>query len=260
MRQIPHPEDLFDRQQEWAELSAFVTDPTPGLRIGIVYGRRRQGKSYLLRRLAVATGGFYYQALEHEPAQARADLGERLGSHLGVGRLALADWPEAISALRGLAPRRSGLLGDALVGSSLMGGGSNVNGPAVAVLDEFPYLLERSPELPSLLQRAVDPSREQNWPAVRLILCGSAISVMADLLEGKGPLRGRGHTNLVMRPFDHLDARIFWNISDLRLAFRMHATLGGTPAYRDLVPSIPKSLKGFDSWVVNDVLSPASLP
>ncbi|MGH9101127.1 MAG: hypothetical protein ACRDV8_12985, partial [Acidimicrobiales bacterium] len=48
------------------------------------------------------------------------------------------------------------------------------------------------------------------------------------------------------------------NISDPRLAFRMNATLGGTPAYRDLVPSIPKSLRGFDTWVVNDVLSPAS--
>ena len=67
------PIDLFDREREWADLSAFVSDPAPGLRLGIVYGRRRQGKSFLLRRLAAATGGFYYQALEHEPAQVLAD-------------------------------------------------------------------------------------------------------------------------------------------------------------------------------------------
>jgi hypothetical protein len=36
MAMLARPPDLFDRQQEWADLSAFVSDPTPGLRIGIV--------------------------------------------------------------------------------------------------------------------------------------------------------------------------------------------------------------------------------
>ena len=97
---LPRPGDLFDREQDWAELSSFVTDSAPGLRIGVVYGRRRQGKSYLLRRLARETGGFYHQALEHEPTQALSELGDRLGSHLGVGRLALDSWEEAIASLR----------------------------------------------------------------------------------------------------------------------------------------------------------------
>jgi hypothetical protein len=35
MAMLARPPDLFDRQQEGAELSAFVSDPTPGLRIGI---------------------------------------------------------------------------------------------------------------------------------------------------------------------------------------------------------------------------------
>jgi AAA+ ATPase superfamily predicted ATPase len=252
------PPDLFDRQREWAELSAFVSDPTPGLRIGIVYGRRRQGKSYPLRRLAAATSGFYYQALEHEPAQALMELGDRLGAHLGVGRLALADWDEAVSSLRRLAPRQSGATGSARRGATALREGSIVAGPAVAILDEFPYLLERSPELPSLLQRAVDRSREENWPAVRLILCGSAISVMAGLLEGQGALRGRVLTNLLMRPFSYLDSRRFWDIADPRLALRVDAILGGTPGYRELVRSVPSSLENFDRWVVDEVLSPAS--
>ena len=248
MAMLVRPPDLFDRQQEWAELSAFVSDPTPGLRIGIVYGRRRQGKSYPLRRLAAATGGFYYQALEHEPAQTLTELGDHLGTHLRVGRLAFADWDEVVSSLRRLAPRPS----------EALGGSAIVAAPAVAILDEFPYFLERSPELPSLLQRAVDQSREENWPAVRLILCGSAISVMSDLLEGQGPLRGRVQTNLLMRPFNHLDSRHFLGIADPRLAFRVDAILGGTPGYRELVRSVPSSMGNLDSWVVEDVLSPAS--
>ena len=236
------PIDLFDREREWADLSAFVSDPAPGLRLGIVYGRRRQGKSFLLRRLAAATGGFYYQALEHESAQALADLGDRVGAHLGFGRLAFANWDEALTGIRRL-------------GTPLAGAGG---GPAVVILDEFPYLLERSPELLSLLQRAVDRSSEEGGPAVRLILCGSAVSTMAGLLHGRSPLRGRVVINVLMRPFDHLDSSRFWNIGEPRLALRVHAILGGTPGYRDLVRSTPTSLDGFDSWVVGEVLSQAS--
>ncbi len=258
MAPLDRPSDLFDREQEWGELSAFVSDSTPGLRIGIVYGRRRQGKSYLLRRLAAETGGFYHQALEHEPTQALAELGNRFGGHLGVGRLALDNWEEAISSLRRLAPRMGRGLGSAPLGTSPLGAGSVVAGPAVAVLDEFPYLLERSSELPSILQRAVDLSREEGWPAVRLILCGSAISVMADLLKGQGALRGRVHTNLLIRPFNHLDSSRFWGISDPRLALRVDAILGGTPGYRELVQSVPSSLEELDSWIIDEVLSPSS--
>jgi AAA+ ATPase superfamily predicted ATPase len=253
MPTLARPTDLFDREHEWEELSKFVSETAPGLRIGIVYGRRRQGKSYPLRRLAAATGGFYYQALEHEPRQALAELGDRLGAHLGVGRLAFADWDEAVQSLGRLAPRPP-----AGSQSSAHGAGSVAGGPAVAIIDEFPYLLERSPELPSLLQRAVDRSKEEGWPAVRLVLCGSAISVMAELLEGQGALRGRVHTNLLMRPFSYLDSKRFWGIADPRLAFRVDAILGGTPGYRELVRSTPSSLADLDDWVVDEVLSPAS--
>jgi AAA+ ATPase superfamily predicted ATPase len=253
---LPRPADLFDRDREWSDLSAFVSDATPGLRIGIVYGRRRQGKSYPLRRLASATRGFYYQALEHEPAQALTELGDRLGAHLGVGRLALSDWDEAISSLGRLAPRTGGGL-PALLPMQL-GAGSVAIGPAVAVIDEFPYLLEKTPELPSLLQRAVDRSKDEGWPAVRLILCGSAISVMAGLLEGQGALRGRAQTSLLMRPFSHRESARFWGITGPHLAFRVHAVLGGTPGYRELVRSVPASIEEFDTWVVDEVLSPSA--
>lgn len=249
---LERPADLFDREREWAELSAFVSDTTPGLRIAIIYGRRRQGKSYPLRRLAAATGGFYYQALEHEPAQALAEFGDRLGAHRDVGRLAFANWDEAISSLGRLAPISG------VPRTMPLGGASIVGGAAVAVIDEFPYLLEKTPELPSLLQRAVDRSKDESWPAVRLVLCGSAISVMANLLDGQGALRGRVQSSILMRPFNFLDSARFWGITDPHLAFRVNAILGGTPGYRELVRSAPSSMEEFDAWVVDEVLSPAA--
>ena len=57
------PENLYDREAEWEDLSRFVLSPRSGLRLGILYGRRRYGKSYLLRRLVEAMGGVYHLAL-----------------------------------------------------------------------------------------------------------------------------------------------------------------------------------------------------
>jgi hypothetical protein len=54
---LDKPADVFDRDADWADLADFALSPLPGLRIAVVYGRRRQGKSYLLRRLTGAVGG-----------------------------------------------------------------------------------------------------------------------------------------------------------------------------------------------------------
>jgi hypothetical protein len=42
------PIEAFDRDLEWSELTRFVADVQPGPTLGIVSGRRRQGKTYLL--------------------------------------------------------------------------------------------------------------------------------------------------------------------------------------------------------------------
>ena len=76
---LTKPQDVFDREREWSDLVDFASSPDPGLRLAIVRGRRRQGKSFLLRRLARACNGFYYQALEEERTQALESFGAALG-------------------------------------------------------------------------------------------------------------------------------------------------------------------------------------
>lgn len=84
---MERPGDLFDRDREWSDLLGFATGAGPGVRVALLYGRRRQGKSFLLRRLVSVTGGFYHQALEEERAQAldrfAADWGTASGSLAG---------------------------------------------------------------------------------------------------------------------------------------------------------------------------------
>ena len=47
-RQVRKPEHIFDRAREWERLVRFATADSPGVRLGIVSGRRRRGKTYLL--------------------------------------------------------------------------------------------------------------------------------------------------------------------------------------------------------------------
>ncbi len=235
---MQRPADLFDRESEWAALDGFASGDRPGLELGIVSGRRRQGKSYLLRRTAAAHGGIYSLALEEERRPALDRFGHAIAGALGVpAALQLEDWAQALRLALGL-------------GQS--GGGRLV------VLDEFPYLLHGAPELPSTIQAIYDEARnEPGTAAARLVLCGSAFAIMSELLSGARPMRGRARLDLLVRPFDFRLARQFWGIDDLDVAFRLHAVMGGTPGYRDLTDGAPQTLAELDRWLQSSVLNPA---
>lgn len=245
------PIDVFDRDEEWADLAEFAMSPLPGLRIAIVYGRRRQGKSYLLRRLAEASGGIYHLATEQVESIALSRFAESLAAWHGVPRGAFNfdGWEPALSTAAELmsARARDSATNDA---------------PALLVLDEFPYLAHETPGLASIVQGLYDrigPGATGSAPALKLILCGSAISVMSDLLSGTKALRGRGSLELRIKPFGYRDARAYWGIEDLVSAFQHNALIGGTPGYRELTPDprFPESTKDVGAWLARNVLRPS---
>ena len=126
------------------------------------------------------------------------------------------------------------------------------------VIDEFPYLAKANPELPSVIQAAFGPRREERLRSrTRLLLCGSAMSFMSRLLSGTAPLRGRAGLEMIVPTLDYRLAAQFWGIGDPHLAVLLYSIVGGTPAYRDGVAGGrgPRSVTGLDHWVAENVLS-----
>ncbi len=239
---LPRPADMFDREWEWAQLSRFVANDAQGATLGVVAGRRRQGKTFLLEAVCEATGGFYYAATEAVPrAEALRQLGEAVSAFAGTpGRVRFENWEEAIDGLLSLGAERT----------------------VPVVLDEFPYLVRDAKDLPSVIQKALSPRREQRGVSrSRLLLCGSSISFMGGLLSGQAPLSGRAGLELVVPTFNFRLAAEFWGLAaEPWLAALVYFVVGGTPAYRTeyLAGAAPAGLADFDRWVVEYVLNPAS--
>jgi hypothetical protein len=95
----------------------------------------------------------------------------------------------------------------------------------LVVIDELPCLLRHSPEIPGLLQHLYDESQfgDPDAPGGRLILCGSAMSVMSELLSGTKPLRGRAVLDLRLAAFDYRDTQDLWGVEDPHTALLVHS-------------------------------------
>jgi AAA+ ATPase superfamily predicted ATPase len=234
---LAKPSSLHDRDRPWQALADFATSPADGTRLGIVYGRRRQGKTLMLDLLTQASDGLIFTGLPQAGQMNLARLARAYARYLGGPVPRFDDWEQAIDFLLRLGERRAE--------------------PTLLVLDEFPFLIDSEPALPSILQIALEPlSRARTKSRARLILCGSALHVMRGLLAGPAPLRGRADYEIMIHPFGFRDAAQFWHIADdFDLAFRVNALVGGTPAYRDMCGVLPTDVGGFDEWVARGPLN-----
>jgi AAA+ ATPase superfamily predicted ATPase len=235
---LPKPDTLHDRERPWRTLADFATSTTMGARLSIVYGRRRQGKTLLLDLLARATGGFVFTGLPQAGPLNLRRLAAAYAAYVDGPVPAFDSWEQAIDFLLRLGERGTD--------------------PALIVLDEFSYLIDSEPALPSILQIALEPlARARTGSRARLVLCGSTLHVMRGLLAGPAPLRGRAEYEIVIQPFGFRDAAAFWGVADdPELAFRINALLGGTPAYRSMSGAVPADRRHFADWVVEGPLNP----
>jgi uncharacterized protein len=209
----PKPDDVVAREVVWAALSEAWSRPEPALLIGL--GRRRTGKSYVLARFAKAVGGIYYQATKRTESEQLAAISRIIGDHYvdaalqrGVG---FPQWEDLF-----------GYLTDRAAGQ-----------PFLLVLDEFPYLADAAPALPSIIQSVWDHRWRET--RVRLVLNGSHIRAMQRLEAQDQPLYGRRTGRLRFPPLGAEHVRAFVPDYPARDALMAYCIFGGLPGHLALL-------------------------
>jgi hypothetical protein len=124
---------------------------------------------------------------------------------------------------------------------------------AALALDEFPYLVEANPALPSLLQRAWD--RQLADTDAWLALCGSAVAMMErETLDARAPLYGRRTGQLRLAPLRFDAACQFLPGYSFEDCFRTYSVFGGIPQYLQMLDSN----RGLLENIARTVLAPGA--
>jgi len=199
---------FYDRGEELAALSdAFES---PGSDVFVVYGRRRVGKTELLKEFCTDRPHIYFLAAQEAEHRQREKFIDQVAAFFDDRTPRIDGWDEAFD-----------YLGEKLQSEAV-----------VVVIDEFPYLVAENDSVPSYVQGFVDEQLQETDSM--LILCGSSVSTMeSEVLGHESPLYGRRTGQLDVRPFSFQQARevIDYETAD---AIRSYAITGGTPMYLTL--------------------------
>ena len=204
---------FIGRRHELDMLGAALDSPDPTL--AIIYGRRRVGKSTLIREAAQGRSHLFYQATRVTSSLNLEALKLEIARVLGPDDLlaGITDWLAVLHYLARIAGQRGGL---------------------ITVLDEFPYLADADPALPSVIQKFWDSGapRAGNF---KLVLCGSTIAQMEELLAERNPLYGRKTFVLDLPPLPVRDAVQFVPRHTPEDKLLTYGVFGGMPFYLQLL-------------------------
>lgn len=195
---------FVDRIDEAARLKDALAREKSSL--VVMYGRRRLGKSTLIKRV-LSENDVYFLADRSEGQHQRALLAKVIAQVFpDFEKLSYPDWESMFRAVNYRTDKRFTLC-----------------------LDEFPYLVEQSPELPSVLQKLVDEKQLK----YNLVLCGSSQNMMYGLfLDSTAPLYGRADEIMRLTPIrlPYIQEALNLNAN----AIEEYAVWGGVPRYWEL--------------------------
>lgn len=209
-------EPLIDRYDEQLKLQAAWGKAQDGHpQLVVLSGRRRVGKTFLLHHFAqphrqvvhtMTKDSSQAQELNRLTASVAETLGQQTLAQFGG---VFQSWEHALGFFAG----------------------AGTDTPLLVVLDELPYALAASPELPSLIQIAWDRLVLENRHKLMLVLTGSAVGVMEKLVGAESPLLGRATQNLKMAPVNLRAAADFLPTLDPISLIEAYAACGGYPLH-----------------------------
>lgn len=226
--------EFINRLQEMGRLNRLTSSPEA--QMAVIWGRRRMGKTRLLLEWAKKHKGVYYTADESSPEVQRRYFALAIEQTLpGFADVEYSDWTSLFMRLAREAVHLKW------------------RGPLI--IDEFPYLISASPELPSVLQRFIDHDAKQ----ARLIiaLCGSSQRMMQGaILDASAPLFGRASEIIKLGPISPGYMGEALNLKNPKEIIEFYSIWGGIPRYWELVNHHEGSLVEIIDQLVLDPMSP----
>lgn len=187
------------------------------LEMVVIYGRRRVGKTRLLREFCRGRDRVhFFTARETTAAENLTSLSASFLSWYESDADALAD-PAPSPAFRTFEDAFSHAFAEAREKRTVL------------IIDEYPFLARSYPGISSLLQSFLDKAKGNS--AMMLVLCGSSASFMREQVLGeKSPLYGRRTAQIRLRPFDYVEAAKMTG-AEPEQALELFALVGGVPLY-----------------------------
>ena len=194
---------------------------SPKAELVAVYGRRRVGKTYLVKQFFNNDFDFYFTGSFETPRSTQLTLFKKeLERYSGRKHLKPKDWYEAFEALREYL--------------------SSLHKERIVVfLDELPWMDTPKSGFLSAFSYFWN-SWASSVPGLKLFVCGSATTWMLSKLIGdKGGMHGRVNRQIYLRPFTLFETEQFLKVKGIDWEHyqvtEAYMTMGGIPYYLDML-------------------------
>lgn len=202
---------FYGRESERKKLNTmFHSD---GQKISLIYGRRRIGKSELIKQVLKGTDlkSIYYECKQTTEQNNVDSLSELIGEAFNFPKPAFENIENLLRFLFKNSEQK----------------------PLILVLDEYSYLRENVKGLDSILQSVIDSYKDTS--KIKLIICGSYVDTMKALLAKQNPLYGRIDLTINLKPMDYYDSALFYSDFSDEDKVRLFSVFGGIPYYNRLI-------------------------
>lgn len=198
---------FFGRKKELNELERMYRKNC--FQFFVLYGRRRVGKTALLKEFCKGKDTIFYSAEISNDKLNLEKFSAQVFRYYGENELhSFSAWENALDFIHA----------------------RQKDTPLVLIFDEFPYLAEKNPSLLSTLQHLIDHKLQNG--KIFLVLCGSYVGFMErEVLGAKSPLFGRRTGQLHLKPFDFMESRSLLSGFPVEEQCLFYGALGGIPLY-----------------------------
>lgn len=191
------------RRKELGKTKAFLTGEDTAM---LIYGKRRVGKTRLIKE-ALAAASFpavFYQCTSESYEANLEYFTKEIEAALSLSYLSFSSFYEAFSFLMSQKRR------------------------IAIVLDEYgEFKKSYGPDkADSMMQKIIDAAKGS---MLKIVISGSAVSLMKELLEEQNPLFDRFGSILHLYEFDYYDASLFFPHLPSRDKAAYYAVFGGSP-------------------------------